>query len=99
MEARRMKTVHSKRAPMAFRQIDPSRRRARMYHLAEAISLFGERGIVISWGGIGRAPRVRFEPFKSKAALEKRWHELVVRRLAHGYQLVHVDMRQLARAA
>jgi predicted DNA-binding WGR domain protein len=53
----------------------------------ESRSLFGECGLIITWGGIGRPARVRFESFVSEAELDARWHELLARRRAHGYQI------------
>jgi predicted DNA-binding WGR domain protein len=72
---------------LEFRQIDPTRRRARRYHLCECRSLFGERAILIVWGRIGRPARARLETFETEAKLEDRWRELLARRKAHGYQL------------
>lgn len=79
-----MKTTPPRPA-LELRQIDPARRRARRYHIAEDVSLFGERGLVIAWGRIGRPARVRFESFTDEAELEARWQELLARRRAHGY--------------
>jgi predicted DNA-binding WGR domain protein len=78
-----------------LRQVDPSRGRARRYHLAEARSLFGELALFISWGRIGRAPRVRLETFATEAALHARWEELLARRAAHDYRL-HAGGRKRA---
>jgi predicted DNA-binding WGR domain protein len=70
-----------------LRQIDSRRRRARRYHMAPARSLFGEPGLLITWGRIGQKPRLRFEAFASEAELDARWCELLARRRAHGYRL------------
>lgn len=94
-----MKTTRRPRPPVELRQLDPSRNRARMYRLAESSSLFGERGLMITWGRIGRAPRVRFEPIESDAALHARWSELLKRRLAHGYELVRMKQLPLLQEA
>ena len=69
-----------------WRHIDPSRARARRYHLSECRSLFGERALLITWGRIGKRPHVRLETFRTEAALEARRAELQARRQAHGYQ-------------
>jgi predicted DNA-binding WGR domain protein len=82
-----MDHVPTARAALELRQIDHARRRARRYHLAEDLSLFGDCGLIVTWGRIGRTPRVRFEPFASPSELEARWHELLARRLAHGYHI------------
>jgi len=68
-----------------LRHIDPKRARARSYHLRTCRSLFGEPAILITWGRIGRRPRVRLETFASPVDLEARWCELLARRGAHGY--------------
>lgn len=77
----------TKRPPeLELRQIDPSRGRARRYHLARSRSLFGECAILITWGRIGRPARVRMETFANEAKLRARWRELLARRHAHGYE-------------
>lgn len=73
------------RPALELRQVDPARGRARRYHVAESRSLFGERALLITWGRIGSAPRVRLETFANEAELEARWSELLARRDAHGY--------------
>ena len=83
------KTSQGKRGryvELEFRQIDPSRGRARRYHLARGRSLFGECSILITWGRIGRPARVRVETFTNEAKLRTRWRELLARRRAHGYR-------------
>lgn len=67
--------------------IDPSRDRARRYHLAICRSLFDGYALLITWGRIGRLPRVRVETFETLAELEARRTELLARRRAHGYEL------------
>ena len=85
------------RLPLELRQIDPARGRARRYHLAESQSLFGDLAIFISWGRIGKPPRVRLETFANEAARSTRWDELLARRNAHGYVL-HPSSRTRAGA-
>jgi predicted DNA-binding WGR domain protein len=75
------------RTEVELRHVDPARRRARRYHMAESRSLFGERGLIITWGGIGGPARVRFEPYASDAEFDARWRELLERRRAHGYRI------------
>jgi len=89
-----MKPTVQQQREIAMQQVDPRRRRARMYHLAESTSLFGERGLIVTWGSIGRSPRVRFEPFDSDEALEHRWRELLARRAAHGYRVCDAQPAQ-----
>lgn len=72
---------------LELRSIDSSRRRARRYHLAECRSLFGEAGLLITWGRIGARARVRIETFATFGELAERGEELLARRNAHGYQL------------
>jgi len=72
---------------LELRQVDPMRRRARRYHIAECRSLFGERGLLITWGRIGGPARVRLETFTSEDELDGRWRELIARRSAHGYRV------------
>jgi hypothetical protein len=86
-EIRQMEATSETRRGVTLKQVDPCRRRARVYHLAESNSLFGARGLVVTWGRIGRPPRVRFEAFSSEVELAERWDELLTRRLAHGYLL------------
>jgi predicted DNA-binding WGR domain protein len=75
------------RPPLELRHVDPARRRARRYHIAESASLFGELGLIISWGRIGRPARTRFESFATENELATRYQELLARRKAHGYQV------------
>lgn len=82
-----MAAISGTRRGVTLKQVEPCRRRARVYHLAESNSLFGARGLVVTWGRIGRPPRVRFEAFSSGVELAERWDELLARRLAHGYLL------------
>jgi len=73
------------RPPVELRSIDSARVRARRYYLAECRSLFGEPALLITWGRIGRLPRVRLETFAFAEALLERREELLARRSAHGY--------------
>jgi predicted DNA-binding WGR domain protein len=72
---------------LELRQVDPMRHRARRYHIAECRSLFGEHGLLITWGRIGGPARVRLETFTSEDELDGRWQELIARRSAHGYRI------------
>jgi len=72
-------------AALELRQIDPARRRFRRYRVTECRTLFGESCLLIEWGRIGRAPRLRSETFSSPAALSARKRELLARRRRHGY--------------
>jgi predicted DNA-binding WGR domain protein len=71
-----------------LRQVDRVRGRARRYHVSKARSLFGEAGLLITWGRIGSRARVRLETFASEAELTARWRELITRRTSHGYSAV-----------
>jgi predicted DNA-binding WGR domain protein len=77
-------TEHS-RLGLELRLIDRSRRRARRYHIVKARSLFGELGLLTTWGRIGRPARVRLETFTCTVARTERWDQLIARRIAHGY--------------
>lgn len=55
-----------------MRQLDPKRRRARRYHIAECRSLFGDLSLLVTWGRIGGPTRVRLEMFANKVADEAR---------------------------
>jgi predicted DNA-binding WGR domain protein len=72
-------------AAIELTSIDPERRRARHYGVALCPTLFGGYGLLISWGRIGRPPRVRIETFETPAAIGARLTELLTRRRAHGY--------------
>ena len=74
-------------APLELQQIDTARRRRRRYHLAPCQSLFGDVGLLITWGRMGKQPRVRLETFASDGARHARWQELVARRVSHGYRI------------
>lgn len=74
-------------AAVELQQIDPSRRRRRRYHIAPCRSLFGDHGLLITWGSMGRRPRVRLETFASDRDRHARWRELLARRAAHGYRI------------
>lgn len=71
-----------------LRSIDPARRRARRYHIAEMRTLFDEPALLITWGRIGARARVRLETFASAEGLLERRQELLARRRAHGYVLI-----------
>jgi predicted DNA-binding WGR domain protein len=71
---------------LELRLIDPSKNKARLYGLTECMTLFGEVCLRIVWGRIGnRRLRERTETFESRDALERRRHELLLRRRQHGY--------------
>jgi predicted DNA-binding WGR domain protein len=53
--------------------------------VSECSALFDPHALLISWGRIGRAPRVRLETFATGFELEARCAELLTRRRAHGY--------------
>ena len=84
----RSKHVKTANTGTELRQIDVGRNRFRRYHMSECCSLFGELGLLIAWGRIGRAPRVRVEIFLSAARRQARWTELLTRRDQHGYAVV-----------
>jgi predicted DNA-binding WGR domain protein len=84
----RNKHVKNDNTGTELRQIDAGRNRFRRYHMSECRSLFGEPGLVVAWGRIGRAPRVRVETFPSPAGRKARWTELLTRRDQHGYTVV-----------
>lgn len=69
-----------------LRHVDPSRDRFRRYHLAETRTLYGERGLLITWGRIGHPARTRLETFANDVDAAARWDELFSRRQAHGYR-------------
>jgi predicted DNA-binding WGR domain protein len=71
---------------LELQQIDPARRRARRYHMSLCRSLFGEHGLLITWGRVGKQPRVRLETFGTAAELDARWRQLLARRTSHGYR-------------
>lgn len=72
---------------LELRHVDPARGRARRYHVSECRSLFGEFGLLVTWGRIGKPTRVRLETFASAAELGERRTELLARRFAHGYAI------------
>lgn len=74
-------------AALELQQIDTARRRRRRYHLAPCPSLFGDHGLLITWGSMGKRPRVRLETFTSERARHTRWQELLARRVSHGYRI------------
>src|SRR5262245_53316193 len=80
-------TMEDVRTAIEWRQIDPARGRARRYFIVECRSLFGDPGLLVTWGRIGRPTRVRLETFGSASMLAARWRELVSRRNAHGYEI------------
>jgi predicted DNA-binding WGR domain protein len=69
-------------------QVDQERGRARQYWIARCHSLFDEPSLGITWGRIGRAPRLRLETFPDGASRDARWKLLLRRRAAHGYRVV-----------
>jgi len=72
-------------ALLELRSVDPARNRYRIYRLREVRTLFGEVGLVVEWGRIGRPLRVREELFRDAEALERRRAELLGRRRRSGY--------------
>lgn len=74
-------------AALELQQVDTARRRRRRYHLAPCLSLFGDQGLLITWGSVGKRPRVRLETFATDRDRHARWHELLARRVAHGYRI------------
>lgn len=58
----------------------------RMWGCTVQRGLFGEWGLVVAYGGIGRTPRVLpTRWFESREALERRRRELLAIRRRHGY--------------
>jgi predicted DNA-binding WGR domain protein len=74
-------------AALELQQIDTARRRRRRYHLAPCLSLFGDPGLLITWGSMGKRPRLRLETFSSTDDQHTRWQTLLARRVAHGYRI------------
>jgi predicted DNA-binding WGR domain protein len=72
---------------LELRSVDPARGRARRYRMAVCRTLFGELGLLITWGRIGGPTRVRLEAFESAAELAERQQQLLARRSAHGYEV------------
>jgi predicted DNA-binding WGR domain protein len=74
-------------AELELQQVDTSRGRRRRYRIAPCLSLFGGHALLITWGSLGKRPRVRLETFPNEGDRHARWQELLARRVAHGYRI------------
>lgn len=72
-----------------MRLFDPAHDKLRLYALHEQMTLFGCPELLIEWGRLGHKQRLRIERFESRLQLDKRKHELLLRRRRHGYVEVH----------
>lgn len=64
---------------------DPARRMARFYRLDVQPDLFGAWCLVREWGRIGRAGRVRFDPYPTAAEAEAALARQRAAKMRRGY--------------
>lgn len=72
--------------PCMWTLIDPEANKARWYYMTTSKDLFGDTVLIRRWGRINRRGQERFETFESDEALEKAVHQIIKRRLQHGYR-------------
>lgn len=80
-EARRSTIVH----PSISGDIELRTPGGRVYGITDAPTLWTLHGLYIVWGRTGFPLRRRIETFDDRAALERRWRQLVNVRRRHGY--------------
>jgi len=68
--------------------VDPRRNRARFYALHWQPLLWGGAALIRSWGRIGTRGREQVLLHADRPRIDAAVHQLVTRRLRHGYRLV-----------
>ena len=75
-------------AYVRFESVDPAANRRRFYDLTWQPTLFGEGALVRTWGRQGQSGTTRATIYPDRIGAQAAIHQVVRRRLAHGYRVV-----------